>query len=50
MPGWMHGKDTFALDIRPILQQDVLAGRSPAIQLNTDATRISQAFSGSSYS
>lgn len=43
------GKDTFALDIRPNFQQDVLAGRSPAIQLNTDATRISQAFSGSSY-
>src|SRR4029077_3480477 len=43
------GKDTFALDIRPNFQQDVLAGRSPAIQLNTDATRISQAFTGSSY-
>jgi ABC-2 type transport system permease protein len=43
------GKDTFALDIRPNFQQDVLAGRSPAIQLNTDATRISQAFTGSAY-
>ena len=43
------GVDTFALDIRPKFQQDVLAGRSPAIQLNTDATRVSQAFSGSSY-
>lgn len=43
------GKDTFALDIRTNFQQDVLAGRSPAIQLNTDATRISQAFTGSSY-
>ena len=43
------GKDTFALDIRPNFQQDVLAGRSPAIQLNTDATRVSQAFTGSAY-
>ena len=43
------GKDTFALDIRPNFQQDVLAGRSPAIQLNTDATRVGQAFTGSAY-
>jgi ABC-2 type transport system permease protein len=43
------GLDTFALNIPPKFQQDVLAGRSPAIQLNTDATRMSQAFSGSSY-
>ena len=43
------GLDTFALDIPPNFQQDVLAGRVPAIQLNTDATRIGQAFSGSSY-
>lgn len=43
------GLDTFALDIPPKFQADVLAGRSPVIQLNTDATRIGQAFSGSSY-
>ena len=43
------GKDTFALDIRPNFQQDVLAGRSPAVQLNTDATRVGQAFIGSAY-
>ncbi len=43
------GLDTFALNIPPNFQQDVLAGRSPAIQLNTDATRMSQAFAGSSY-
>lgn len=41
------GLDTFALDIPPRFQQDVLAGRVPAIQLNVDATRINQAFSGS---
>jgi len=43
------GVDTFALDIPPDFQRDVLAGRAPEIQLNVDATRISQAFSGSGY-
>lgn len=43
------GLDTFALDIPPNFQRDVLAGRSPAIQLNVDATRVSQAFTGSAY-
>src|SRR5271166_1750868 len=43
------GLDTFALNIPPNFQQDVLAGRSPRIQLNTDATRVGQAFSGSNY-
>lgn len=43
------GLDTFALDIPPNFQQDVLAGRSPVLQLNVDATRISQATTGSSY-
>lgn len=43
------GLDTFALNIPPKFQEDVLAGRAPVIQLNTDATRIGQAFSGSTY-
>ena len=43
------GLDTFALDIPPNFQRDLLAGRSPEIQLNVDATRISQAFTGASY-
>ncbi len=43
------GRDTFALDIPPDFQRDVLAGRAPAIQLNVDATRMSQAFTGSGY-
>ena len=43
------GLDTFALDIPPEFQRDVLAGRSPAIQLNVDATRTSQALTGSGY-
>lgn len=43
------GKDTFALDIPPDFQRDLLAGRQPTIQLNVDATRMSQAFTGSGY-
>lgn len=43
------GLDTFALNIPPEFQRDVLAGRTPAIQLNVDATRVSQAFTGSGY-
>lgn len=43
------GLDTFALDIPPDFQRDVLAGRQPTIQLNVDATRMSQAFTGSGY-
>ena len=43
------GEDTFALDIPVDFQRDLLAGRSPSIQLNIDATRMSQAFSGGSY-
>ena len=46
-PGMDAGQFTFALDIPPDFQRDVLAGRSPAIQLNVDATRMSQAFTGS---
>jgi len=43
------GLDTFALNIPPNFQRDLLASRSPAIQLNVDATRMSQAFTGSGY-
>lgn len=43
------GTDTFAIDIPPNFQRDLLAGRSPAIQLNIDATRMSQAFTGGGY-
>src|SRR5690606_39560371 len=43
------GLDTFALNIPPEFQRDVLAGRSPTIQLNVDATRASQALTGSGY-
>jgi ABC-2 type transport system permease protein len=48
-PGLDAGRYTFVLNIPPDFQRDVLAGLSPVIQLNVDATRMSQAFSGSSY-
>lgn len=43
------GSITFALGIPPNFQRDVLAGRKPDIQLNVDATRVSQAFTGAGY-
>jgi ABC-2 type transport system permease protein len=43
------GLDTFALQIPSRFQHDVVAGRHPSLQLNVDATRMSQAFNGSSY-
>lgn len=44
-----EGLDTFALDIPPNFQRDLLAHRTPSIQLNIDATRITQAFTGGGY-
>lgn len=43
------GLDTFALDIPPNFQRDLLASKSPSVQLNIDATRMSQAFLGGGY-
>ncbi|MDR2239398.1 MAG: ABC transporter permease [Zoogloeaceae bacterium] len=47
--GMDTGIYTFVMVIPPRFQQDVLAGRSAQIQLNTDATRMTQAFLGSGY-
>jgi ABC-2 type transport system permease protein len=47
--GMDTGAYTFVLDIPPSFQRDVLAGKSPSVQLNVDATRMSQAFTGNSY-
>ena len=44
-----EGQNPFALDIPPNFQRDLLAGEVPAIQLNIDATRMSQAFTGNGY-
>lgn len=43
------GRYTFVVNIPPNFQSDVLAGKAPAIQVNVDATRMSQAFTGSGY-
>ena len=47
--GLDEGDYTFALNIPPDFQRDLLAGRKPEIQLNIDATRMAQAFTGNSY-
>jgi ABC-2 type transport system permease protein len=47
--GLDKGTYTFVLNIPVNFQRDVLAGRTAEIQLNTDATRMSQAFLGSGY-
>ncbi|WP_018410671.1 ABC transporter permease [Methyloversatilis thermotolerans] len=48
-PALDRGEYTFVLDIPPDFERDVLAGEAPAIQLNIDATRMSQAFVGAGY-
>lgn len=48
-PAMDAGKYTFVLVIPSEFEKDVLAGRTPTIQLNIDATRMSQAFSGGGY-
>ncbi|UVK98185.1 ABC transporter permease [Pseudomonas sp. B21-048] len=47
--GLDSGRYTFVLHMPPNLQRDVLAGRPAQVQLNVDATRMDQAFSGSAY-
>nr|WP_235584462.1 ABC transporter permease [Massilia sp. MS-15] len=44
-----RGSATFVLVIPAGFQRRVLAGRPAALQLNVDATRMSQAFAGSGY-
>ncbi|MBB4005172.1 ABC transporter permease [Aurantimonas endophytica] len=44
-----EGTDTFALVIPPHFQRDLLAGSEPTMQLNVDATRMTQAFTGAGY-
>jgi ABC-2 type transport system permease protein len=43
------GRFTFVIDIPPRFQADVEAGRRPSIQLNIDATAMSQAGRGAGY-
>jgi len=48
-PGLDAGIYTFVVDIPPDFEREVVAGRSPDIQVNIDATRMSQAFIGAGY-
>ena len=48
-PAMDEGVYTFVLVIPPKFQKDVIAGKKPELQLNVDATRMSQAFTGSGY-
>lgn len=48
-PAMDAGRYTFALNLPPDFQRDVLAGRQPTVQLNIDATQMSQAFTGGGY-
>lgn len=43
------GRYTFVLVIPPNFQRDVLAGKAPKLQLNIDATRMSQSFTGNGH-
>jgi ABC-2 type transport system permease protein len=43
------GQYTFVIDVPPHFERDVLAGRSPALQVNVDATALMQAGIGSGY-
>jgi len=44
--GLDKGEYTFVVNIPPYFQKDVMAGKQPSVQLNIDATRMSQAFTG----
>lgn len=44
-----RGIDSFVLLSLPQFERDLLAGRQPTVPLNVDATRMSQAFSGSGH-
>ncbi len=44
--GLDRGEYTFALNIPPSFQQDLLGHRHPTMQLNIDATRMTQGFTG----
>ncbi len=43
------GRFTFVVDIPPHFHADLLAGRQPELQINVDATAMSQAFIGAGY-
>ncbi|MBH0028034.1 ABC transporter permease [Pseudoalteromonas sp. SWN29] len=48
-PSLDNGSYTFVLNIPPHFERDVLAGKQPTLQVNIDATRMSQSFIGDNY-
>ena len=48
-PGMNSGRFVFVLEIPPKLESDVLAGRRPTVQINVDATALTQAGVGATY-
>ena len=47
--GMDAGRYAFVVNIPPDFQRDLLSGRGAEVQVNVDATRMSQAFSGAGY-
>jgi ABC-2 type transport system permease protein len=43
------GRFTFVIDVPPNFEQDMMRGRNPAVQLNVDATAMSQVTTGVRY-
>ena len=48
-PGLDAGTYTFVLNIPPNFERDIVAGKQPDLQVNIDATRMTQAFIGAGY-
>ncbi|MDR3530108.1 MAG: ABC transporter permease [Rhodopila sp.] len=48
-PGMNSGRFVFVLEIPPKFESDVLAGRGPTVQIDVDATALTQAGVGASY-
>jgi ABC-2 type transport system permease protein len=48
-PGMHSGRFVFVLEIPPKFEHDVLAGRRPTVQINVDATALTQAGIGGGY-
>ena len=48
-PGMNSGRFVFVLEVPPKLESDVLAGRRPTVQIDVDATALSQAGIGAGY-
>ena len=48
-PSMDRGENTFVVVFPPNFEKDVMAGNKPEIQVNVDATRMSQAFTGAGY-